>query len=88
MTQGFSQENNYKFINFNIAEFYASIPAELLEKSINFAKSIIEIEDKIINIAKHVWKFLMFHERATKSIQSILEAVLKLILSKIASTKS
>ena len=54
MTQGFSKENNYKFINFNIALFYASITAELLEKSINFAKSIIEIEDKIINIAKHV----------------------------------
>ena len=87
-SMGFSKENNYKFINFNIAEFYASITAELLEKSINSAKSIIEIEDKIINIAKRVWKFLMFHERATKSIQSILEAVLKLILSKIASTKS
>ena len=29
------------------SEFYPSISAELLEKSINFARSIIEIEDKI-----------------------------------------
>ena len=31
-----------KFIKFDIAEFYPSISAELLEKSINFARSIIE----------------------------------------------
>ena len=39
-----------KFIKFDIAEFYPSISAELLEKSINFARSIIEIEDKITDI--------------------------------------
>ena len=39
-----------KFIKFDIAEFYPSISAELLEKSINFARSIIKIEDKIIDI--------------------------------------
>ena len=39
-----------KFIKFDIAEFYPSISAELLEKSINFARSIVKIEDKIIDI--------------------------------------
>ena len=34
-----------KCIKFDIKEFYPSISAELLEKSINFARSIIEIED-------------------------------------------
>ena len=42
-----------KFIKFDIAEFYPSISVELLEKSINFARSIIEIENKIIDIIKH-----------------------------------
>ena len=51
-----------KFIKFHIAEFYPSISAELLEKSINLARSIIEIEDKIINIIKHARKFLLFHD--------------------------
>ena len=42
------------FIRFNIAEFYPSMSAELLEKSINFARSIIEIKNKTIDIIKHV----------------------------------
>ena len=34
-----------KFIKFDIAELYPSISAELLERSINFARGIVEIED-------------------------------------------
>ena len=37
------------FIKFDIAEFYLSISGELFEKFINFAGSIIEIEDNIID---------------------------------------
>ena len=51
-----------KFIKFDITEFYPLILAELLEKSINFARCIIEIEDKIINIIKHAGKSLLFHD--------------------------
>ena len=51
-----------KFIKFDIAEFYPSISAELLEKSINFARSIIEIEDKTIDIINHARKSLLFHD--------------------------
>ena len=54
-------KKNCKFIKFDIAEFYPPISAKLLEKSINFARSIIEIEDKIINIIKHSRKSLLFH---------------------------
>ena len=50
-----------KFIKFDIAEFYSSVSAELLEKSINFARGIVEIKDKIINIIKHARKSLRFH---------------------------
>ena len=42
-----------QFIKFDIADFYPLISAELLEKSINFARSIIEIEDKTIDIINH-----------------------------------
>ena len=38
-----------------------STSAELLEKSINFARRIIKIEGKIINIIKHARKSLLFH---------------------------
>ena len=51
-----------KFIKFDIAEFYLLILAEILEKSINFARSIIEIEDKIIDIINHASKSLLFHD--------------------------
>ena len=51
-----------KFIKFDIAESYPSISAELLEKSINFARIIIEIEDKTIDIINHARKSLLFHD--------------------------
>ena len=51
-----------KFIKFEILEFYPSISAELLEKSIYFARSIIEIEDKTIGIINHARKSLLFHD--------------------------
>ena len=54
-----------KFIKFDITEFYPSISAELFEKSINFARSIIEIEDKIIDITNHARKPLLFHDGNT-----------------------
>ena len=51
-----------KFIKFDIAEFYPSVSAKLLEKSINFARNIIEIENKIINIINHAGKSFLFHD--------------------------
>ena len=41
---------------------YPSISAELLEKSIHFARSIIEIEGNIIDIINHARKSLLFHD--------------------------
>ena len=51
-----------KLIKFGIAEFFPLISAELLEKSINFARSIIEIEGKIISIIKHARKSFLFQD--------------------------
>ena len=61
MVQGYWKTKNCKFIKFNIAELYLSISEELLEKSISFARSIIETENKIINIIEHARKSLLFH---------------------------
>ena len=55
-------KKTWKSITLDIAEFCPSISAELLEKSINFARSIIEIEDKIIDIINHARKSLLFHD--------------------------
>ena len=52
---------NKKPVNLLNLTLWNSTP-ELLEKSINFARSIIEIQDKIINIIKHTRKTLLFHE--------------------------
>ena len=57
----------WKYIKFDFAEFYPSISVELLKKSVTitiiycfFAKSLIEIEDKVIIIIKHARKSLLF----------------------------
>ena len=55
----------YKFIKFDIEEFYASISTELLERSINFARSIIEIKGKTLDIINHARKSLLFHDGNT-----------------------
>ena len=46
MVQSYWKTRNFKFTKFNFAEFYLLISEELLEKSISFARSIIETEDK------------------------------------------
>ena len=49
-----------RFLKFDIAEFYPLISIELLDTSISFAKSLIDIEGNIINIIHHARKFLFF----------------------------
>ena len=47
---------------FDIAEFYPSISTELLDSSISFAKSLIDIEGKIIKTINHARKSLLFDD--------------------------
>lgn len=49
-------------MKFSIEEFYPSISAELLEESIYFARGIIDIDIKVINIIKNVRKSLLFQD--------------------------
>ena len=49
-----------RFIKFDIADFYPSISIELLDRSISFVNSSIDIEGIIINTINYARKFLLF----------------------------
>ena len=49
-------------IKFDIDEFYPLISIELLDRSISFAKSLIDIKENIINTINHARKFLLFDD--------------------------
>ena len=51
-----------RFIKFDIADFYPSISIELLDRSISFAASLIDIEANIINTINHARKSLLFDD--------------------------
>ena len=49
------------FIKFDIVDFYPSITEELLDKAVEFAKSVTEIDDSELRIIKHARKSLLFN---------------------------
>ena len=59
--QNITNKNNCRFIKFDISEFYPSISEDFLEKSINFAKGMTNINDSTIQIIKHARKLLLFN---------------------------
>ena len=58
-------KHSHKFIKFDIAEFYPSISEKLLDKSIEYAKSFIDIEDKVIYAIKLERRSLLFNKDGT-----------------------
>ena len=48
------------FIKFDIVEFYPSTSKELLLKTIEYAQSVITIEEKVINTIYHARNSLLF----------------------------
>ena len=54
-----------KFIKFDIAEFYPSISEDLLNKSIDYAKSFTTIGENVINAIKLARKSLLFSKDGT-----------------------
>ena len=54
-----------KFIKFDIVEFYPSISEELLNKSIDYAKSFTTIGENVINAIKLAHKSLLFSKDGT-----------------------
>ena len=62
MSKAIKNKAKCRFIKFDIAEFYPSISIELLDRSISFAKSLIDIEGNIINTINHARKSLLFDD--------------------------
>ena len=54
------KEAKSRFIQFDIESFYPSITSELLNKALEYAKSIVHIEQEDVNIIQHSRKSLLF----------------------------
>ena len=54
------QKHLYKFIMFDIKDFYPSIQEELLNKGLRFTQEYIDITSKDREIIYHAWKSLLF----------------------------
>ena len=54
------QKSNLKLVQLDIVEFYPSITETLLNKAIDFAKSIVEIEQSTVDTIMHARKSLLF----------------------------
>ena len=60
-----SSKANYKFLKFDIMDFYPSTTVDLLSSAINFAREFAPVNDDIINIIMHCRKSLLFCENNT-----------------------
>ena len=60
-----AEKQKRKFIKFDIAEFYPSIPEDLLNKSIDYAKSFTTIGKNAVNAIKLAHKSLLFSKDGT-----------------------
>ena len=58
--KGIPNKSKYKFIVFDIVNFYPSITEDILQKSINFAKQHVLIPDKDVEIIMHSRRSLLF----------------------------
>ena len=53
-------KSKISFIKFDIVEFYPLLSKELLSKTIEYAQSVITIEEKLIKTICHARKSLLF----------------------------
>ena len=65
-----------KFIKFDVVNFYPSISENLLNKSLTFAKSLVKISDRDINIIRHSCQSLLFNEEMVCGRRRVKEASL------------
>ena len=56
------EKYKYKFIKFDIVEFYPSISEELLDKAIKFSRQYIDVNEEEIKIVKHAAKSVLFSD--------------------------
>ena len=58
-------KKNYKFLKFDIVEFYPSITEDLLSKSLNFAQKLTNINKTDIQIIRNARKSVLFSNHET-----------------------
>ena len=65
-------KENRRFIKFDIADFYSSITEDLLSRAISYARTIITIEEKVVDAIKLTRKSLLFSKEGTLSFDVIM----------------
>ena len=55
-------KNKYKFMIFDIKDFYSSINKKPLDDSINFARQHLQIKREYFNIIQHAQKSLLYNK--------------------------
>ena len=63
--KGIDNKQRYKFIMFDIKDFYPSISKELLTDALTFAETIINLDDQDKKIIYHSRKSLLFNQKQT-----------------------
>ena len=63
--KGIDNKQHYKFIMFDIKEFYPSILKELLTDALTFAETIVNLDDHDKKIIYHSLKSLLFNQEQT-----------------------
>ena len=63
--KGIDNKQRYKFIMFDIKDFYPSISKELLTDALTFAETIINLDDQDKKIIYHSRKSLLFNQEQT-----------------------
>ena len=63
--KGIDSKQPYKFIMFDIKDFYPSISKELLTDALTFAETIINLDDQDKKITYHSRKSLLFNQEQT-----------------------
>ena len=62
--QKIEHNNNQRFMQLDIVEFYPSISKQLLSNAITYAQTIIDIDPKIVDIIMHCRQSLLFAENS------------------------
>ena len=60
-----THKENRRFIKFDITGFYPSILEDLFSRAISYARTIITIEDKVVDAIKLTRKSLLFSKEGT-----------------------
>ena len=60
--KGLENKSSLEFIQFDIVNFYPSITEKLFDDAIEFARTIIDIPQNIVDIVKNARESLLFHD--------------------------